>query len=96
MNKVLFTASGYEKLQTELNTAISKRPEVLKALVRAREMGDLSENGAYKSAKFELGQLDRIIRTLQDLKKRAKIVKPANDDYVQVGHTVTLRRINSK
>lgn len=95
MNKILFTAPGYEKLQKNLEEAIVKRPEVLKSLVRSREMGDLSENGAYKSAKFELGQLDRMIRTLQDLVKKAQIIKPTNNNYVQIGHTVTLRRINN-
>ena len=81
-------------LKKELNDAINKRPEILKSLVRAREMGDLSENGAYKSARFELGDIDRKIRHLKHLVSNATQVKPNNNEYVQVGHTVTLVRIS--
>ena len=45
---ILFTKGGYEDLKIKLKETEEKRPEVLKSLVRAREMGDLSENGAYK------------------------------------------------
>ncbi len=91
---ILFTKEGYEKLKIDLKTAEEKRPEILKSLVRAREMGDLSENGAYKSAKFELNDLDRKIRHLRRLISQGQVVKPLSNDYVQIGHTVTLRRIN--
>ncbi len=91
----LFTKEGFKDLKRQLSEAEEKRPEILKSLVRAREMGDLSENGAYRSAKFEHSDIDRKIRHLQKLIKYARvIVKPANNDTVQIGHTVTLRRIN--
>ena len=91
---ILFTKAGYENLKVELKIAEEKRPGILKSLVSAREMGDLSENGAYKSAKFELNDLDRKIRHLRHLILKGQIVKPSNNNFVQIGHKVTLKRIN--
>ena len=94
MSKILFTQEGYQKLQSDLKEITAKRPETLNALVRAREMGDLSENGAYKSAKYRLSQIDGEIRHLNYLISQAQIAKPTGNDHVQVGHTVVLRRLN--
>ena len=91
---ILFTKGGYEDLKIKLKETEEKRPEVLKSLVRAREMGDLSENGAYKSAKFELNNLDRKIRHLKYLIKQGQVVMPTDNKTVQISHTVTLRRLN--
>ena len=92
---ILFTKSGYEDLKVKLKEAEEKRPEVLESLVRAREMGDLSENGAYKSAKFELNNLDRKIRHLKHLVREGQVIQPpTNNKTIQIGHTVILRRIS--
>ena len=91
----LFTDQGFDKLKFELELAEEKRPEVLKSLVRAREMGDLSENGAYKSAKFELSDLDRKIRHFRHLVLKGQVIpKPKDNKTDQIGHTVILRRIS--
>lgn len=91
---ILFTKKGFEKLKKDLKEAEEKRPIAVDALVRARAMGDLSENGFYKGARFELNDLDRKIRHLRHLIKEGQIIqKPTNNDFVQIGHTVTLRRI---
>lgn len=93
MGKILFTKEGFEKVKNELKLAEEKRPELLRSLVRAREMGDLSENGFYKGAKFELNDLDRKIRHLKRLISQGQVISPSNNDYVQIGHTVTLNRV---
>ena len=91
---ILFTKGGYEDLKIKLKETEEKRPEVLKSLVRAREMGDLSENGAYKGAKFELNDLDRKIRQLRRLVQEGQVIqKPTSNKTVQIGHTVTLSRV---
>lgn len=92
---MLFTKEGYNKIKTDLDEAIKKRPEAVATLARARAMGDLSENGFYKGARFELNDLDRKIRHLRQLVENAQIVqKPMSNETVQIGHTVRLRRIN--
>lgn len=91
---ILFTKEGYEKLKKDLKAAEKKRPETVATLAKARAMGDLSENGFYKGARFELNDLDRKIRHLRHLIKEGQIIqKPTNNDFVQIGHTVTLKRI---
>ena len=91
-----FTKSGFEKLKKELEELISKRPYAVKTLSRAREMGDLSENGLYKAAKFELGQLDRNITHLKRLIKSANVSIPTNNNIVQIGHVVEIRSEQQK
>ena len=89
-HKIPFTKAGFENLKKELENFISKRPDAVKSLSKARDMGDLSENGLYKAAKFELGQIDRNIRNLKNLIKSAKVLAPANNDTVQIGHKVII------
>jgi transcription elongation factor GreA len=92
---ILFTKEGFEKIKLELKRAEEKRPEAVTTLARARAMGDLSENGFYKGARFELNDLDRKIRHLKHLVSEGQIIqRPSQNEYVQIGHTVTIRRIN--
>lgn len=91
----LFTPEGFEKIKKDLAEAETKRPEAVATLAKARAMGDLSENGFYKGARFELNDLDRKIRQLKHLIMNAKVIeKPKSNDVIQFGHTVILRRIN--
>lgn len=90
-----FTKEGFEKLKSDLKEAEEKRPQVVATLTKARNMGDLSENGFYKGARFELNDLDRKIRQLKHLISEGQVISiPTNNDVVQIGHTVTLRRLN--
>lgn len=91
----LFTEEGIEKVKKELKIAEEKRPEAVATLSKARAMGDLSENGFYKGARFELSDLDRKIRHLKHLIRSAKVIqKPKSNETIQFGHTVTLRKLN--
>jgi len=94
MKIIPFTKSGFKNLKQELENLISKRPEGVKTLTRAREMGDLSENGLYKAARFELSDLDRQIRNLKYLIKNAKVFLPPNNDTIQIGHKVIIESEN--
>lgn len=89
---VLFTRDGYDKLQGKLDTLLKYREEVLVRLQRAREQGDLSENGAYKAARFELSDTDRNIRQLQFQIKYGKVEAPRTDGTIGVGNAVTLAK----
>jgi transcription elongation factor GreA len=88
-----FTADAYEKLQSEYNRLGTEREQLLIRLQTAREMGDLSENGAYKYAKIELGNVNHRLRELKHLLQDGYIVqKQANPQTVQFGCTVTLQQ----
>ena len=95
-NNIVFTTLGYSALQPKLDELFKKRERVLIELQRAREQGDLSENGAYKAARFELGDTDRAIRTLQHQIKYGKVVNTPSDGTIGVGSKVKLRRDDGK
>ncbi len=92
---VLFTKAGFEQLKVKQAELLAKREIVLVSLQRAREMGDLSENGAYTSAKFELGNVDRELRTIEFNLKYGKVVETQNSEAIGFGSKVTVE-LNGK
>lgn len=87
---IKFTQEGYQKVQDDLERLKKEREEILVRLQTAREMGDLSENGAYKAARFELGSTDRQIRRLMNLLKFGEVVNTRQHGVVGFGSTVTI------
>jgi transcription elongation factor GreA len=67
-----------------------KRTEVVAAIKRAREFGDLSENFEYHAAKNEQGMLEARIRTLRHRLDNAEIVDEATGDEVGIGSVVEI------
>jgi transcription elongation factor GreA len=65
-----------------------QRAEVVAAIKRAREFGDLSENFEYHAAKNEQGLLEARIRTLRARLDHAEIVGEADGDEVGIGSVV--------
>lgn len=87
-----FTAEAYAQNQTEYERLKKLRVEVMERLKAAREMGDLSENGAYKYAKFELGDIGRRMRHLKHLLVNGYVAETNNDTTTaSFGRTVTLK-----
>jgi len=87
---VPFTKDGYEKLKVRQAELLAKREIVLVSLQRAREMGDLSENGAYTAARFELGNTDRELKRLEYLIKYGQVVEAVGREKVGFGNLVTV------
>lgn len=75
---------------------LAKREVVLVSLQRAREMGDLSENGAYTSAKFELGNVDRELRKLEFNLKYGEVVEANESGVVGFGSRVTVELVGKQ
>jgi transcription elongation factor GreA len=67
-----------------------RRTEVVAAIKKAREFGDLSENFEYHAAKNEQGLLEARIRTLRHRLDNAEIVEQGSGDEVGVGSTVEI------
>jgi transcription elongation factor GreA len=67
-----------------------RREEVVAAIKKAREFGDLSENFEYHAAKNEQGLLEARIRTLRARLDGAEIVAEAGLDEVGVGSVVQI------
>ncbi len=85
------TPSGLSALQKEQEELLQKRPGAVLELKRAREMGDLSENGAYKSAKWLVSQIDSRLRHLNNLIRFAQVVEVVKKDIVSLGGSVVVR-----
>src|SRR4030042_4731560 len=88
---IQFTKEGYEKLKSDKQRLTLEREEVIKRLQAAREMGDLSENGMYKAAKFELGNIDRQLRKTNMLLEYGQISLAKSDGTVSFASTVLLK-----
>jgi transcription elongation factor GreA len=67
-----------------------RRTEVVAAIKKAREFGDLTENFEYHAAKNEQGLLEARIRTLRARLDHAEIVEDAAADEVGVGSVVDI------
>jgi transcription elongation factor GreA len=65
-----------------------RREEVVAAIKKAREFGDLSENFEYHAAKNEQGLLEARIRTLRARLDNAEIVEETAPGQVGVGSVV--------
>ncbi|PIY80440.1 MAG: transcription elongation factor GreA [Candidatus Pacebacteria bacterium CG_4_10_14_0_8_um_filter_42_14] len=89
-NPIPFTKKAYDKLLSDRSRLRKVRVEVMKRLKVAREMGDLSENGAYTYAKFELGSIGRQLRRINQLLDDAFVVEERVHVIVEFGSSVTL------
>ncbi len=75
MEKFPITVNGYAKLQEEIkHLKAVERPQVIKAIASARELGDLSENAEYHAAREKQGFLEGKIIDLEDKSARAEII----------------------
>jgi transcription elongation factor GreA len=77
---------AYQRLQAEYEDLTTRgRIEIAQAIERARELGDLSENGDYQAAKDQQGHMEGRIRQLESILKNCEIV-----DEVGPGTIVTI------
>jgi transcription elongation factor GreA len=86
--KIPFTQEGLDKIHQDILQHEQNRVEVLVRLQTAREMGDLSENGAYKAAKWELGGIDRELRRLRYLSRMGFVSESKGGQTIGFGSQV--------
>jgi transcription elongation factor GreA len=93
MPETHLSQDAYERLKAELDDLTTRgRTEIARLIERAREMGDLSENGDYHAAKDDQGKMEARIRQLQHLLDRAVIVDRADPGgKVATGSIVAIR-----
>lgn len=90
------TGEFMNKKQSEYNELKKLQAEVKERLKEAREKGDLSENGAYKYAKFELGTIGRKLHDIQFILTNGYVSEKTSNNSVGFGNTVTLEEIETK
>ncbi|MEE0797798.1 MAG: transcription elongation factor GreA [Anaerovoracaceae bacterium] len=98
-DEILLTQEGYDKIVAEHEELVSvKRKEVSERLKEAISYGDLSENSEYDSAKNEQAELEERILKLENMIRKAKIIKEEemSIDVVSVGLKVKVQDVDSK
>lgn len=93
-NQLIITKTGKAKLEEELAELKGpRRMEISRRLKSAIEMGDLSENADYITAKEDQGFLEGRILEIETILSSAEVVDEDNvrSDKVQIGHKVTVR-----
>ncbi len=100
MNEPIYiTLEGKSKLEQELiELKGPRRDEISRRLKSAIEMGDLSENADYKSAKEDQSFLEGRIQEIEAILYRAEITvkAPNNKGTVQIGNKVTIQEEGQK
>lgn len=93
------TRDGCDRLKEELKILKTvKRKEIANALEKARQMGDLSENAEYDSAKQSQAINEKRIRELEEKILTARILDNENisSDKAYIGAKLKLVDIDSK
>lgn len=84
------TKQGHQEMLQKLEDLKTSRPAAVKELARARELGDLSENGLYTAAKSRLISIDNQIFRIEMTLKLADVVQQHKIGVVQIGSRVTV------
>jgi len=89
---IWLTQDAYDKLRDELDYLQGEgRATVSAKIARAREEGDLSENGGYHAAREEQGHQEARIRQLEHMLRHAQVGEaPSDPDEVVPGTRVTI------
>ncbi|WP_149140196.1 transcription elongation factor GreA [Gemmobacter caeruleus] len=92
MEKIPMTRAGHVSLDEELKRLKSvERPAVIQAIAEARELGDLSENAEYHSAREKQSFIEGRIKELEGILSLAEVIDPERlSGPIKFGATVTL------
>jgi transcription elongation factor GreA len=89
------TQSGVDELKAEHTELVSHRAPLADRIRQARELGDLSENAEYQSAREEQDRLETRISELEHILQNVQIIKkPKVDGMVRLGSTVQLKGLD--
>jgi transcription elongation factor GreA len=92
METAHLSKQAFERLQDELEERSGpSRRAISAAIERAREHGDLKENGEYHAAKNEQGLNEARIRQLEQMLQAAIVVENAGGEVVGPGTIVEIR-----
>lgn len=98
MQRFKITKEGHQKMKDELNHLLTvERPAVSKAIGAAIELGDLSENEEYATAKDKQKVIEAMIANLSERLANADAVdiKAFTGDTVNFGAKVKLLDLNT-
>ena len=86
------TQDGIDALTKERNDLVSQRVVVAERIKTARELGDLSENAEYQTARAEQDRTEARISELEHILQSVEVIKkPAPGGNVKLGSLVKLK-----
>jgi transcription elongation factor GreA len=92
VDDIKLSHQAHQRLSEELaERSGPTRRHISELIERAREMGDLKENGDYHAAKNEQGLNEARIRQLEATLKAAVVVESTSVDKVEAGTLVEVR-----
>lgn len=88
----ILTREGYNKLVQELKKLKEiDRPAVIERIKNARELGDLSENADYASAREQQSFIEGKIKEIEEKIKNSEIIDSSKiNSAVALGHKIEL------
>ncbi|MFA5136484.1 MAG: GreA/GreB family elongation factor [Patescibacteria group bacterium] len=89
--KIIFTKDGYDELLKEKLNLQKQRVLAVAELQRSRELGDLSENAAYKVARSKLTSIDVRLRRLDKICRSVEVLESPSKDFADIGSRVSLQ-----
>jgi transcription elongation factor GreA len=89
-----FTQTKYDQIKKDYLKLLAERKDAVFHLAKAREMGDLSENGYYRSSKTRLSSIDFNLRKLSSFIKYGSVINFVNKGVVEIGCQVTIKNNN--
>ena len=91
------TQDGLEELKRELKHLLGRRHVVAERIKQARELGDLSENAEYQTAREDQDRLESRIGELEHVVHNSKLIKkPKANGHVKLGSCVKLKSTGGK
>lgn len=90
------TKQGLERLQKEFETLTAERPDAVMHLKKARELGDLSENGYYKASRAKLSFIDSRLFHLKRILKTISIIEATSSEVVSIGCHVVIKNASTE
>jgi len=94
--EVPITAEGLEEVKRELDQLVNhRRPDIVAKIKAARELGDLSENFEYHSARTEQSFIEGRINELESIIRNHRVIEaPATDGNIGLLSRVTVQVVD--
>ena len=97
MEVIELTLKGKIELEERLNELKNNLiPQVVQRIKTARELGDLSENAEYHSAKDEQGKLNGEAVEIENILKNCVVVEKNNSGVIDIGTKLTYLDIDEE
>jgi len=86
------TKDKVDELEQELKDLKTKQiPSLAKRIDEARQMGDLSENAEYHSAREDMAWVQSRVKEIKNILDNSQVISHTSDGIVQIGSTIKVK-----